>query len=153
RREEFEMLKRRLAMAADGRGQVVAVVGEAGVGKSRLIYELAPAHDLPGWRVLEGSAASYGQTMSYLPVIGLLKAYFRIEDHDGPPIARGRTPEALLALDRALHPVLPALLALLDVPVDAAAGQALDPPQRRERTLDAVRRLLLREARDCPLLV
>src|SRR5262245_51067759 len=153
RREEFEMLKRRLAMAADGRGQVVAVVGEAGVGKSRLIYELAPAHDLPGWRVLEGSAASYGQTMSYLPVIALLKGYFRIEDRDGSSTVRGRITDALLALDRALEPALPALLALLDVPVDDPAWQALDPPQRRERSLDAVRPLLLREARECPVLV
>src|SRR5262249_1485932 len=59
----------------------------------------------------------------------------------------------LLTLDRALEPSLPAFLTLLDVPVEDAAWQALDPMQRRQRTLDAVKRLLLREAQNQPILV
>ena len=131
----------------------MAVVGEAGVGKSRLIYEFAPAQRLDGWRVLESAAVSYGQAMSYLPVIDLLKGYFAIQDRDDPRAIREKVTGKLLTLDAALEPTLPALLALLDVPVDDAAWQALDPPQRRQRTLDAVRRLLLREAREQPLLL
>src|SRR5262245_54259377 len=73
RDEELSALRSRLTLAEEGRGQIVAVVGEAGVGKSRLIYELAPSQRLPGWRVLEGAAVSYGRGMRYLTVIGLLK--------------------------------------------------------------------------------
>ena len=153
RREELEVLRNRLAMAGGGHGQVMAVVGEAGVGKSRLIYEVAPAQRLDGWRVLEATAVSYGQAMSYLPVIALLKSYFAIQDRDDPREVSEKVTGKLLTLDAALQPTLPALLALLDVPVDDAAWRALDPPQRRQRTLDAVRRLLLREAREQPLLL
>jgi len=103
--------------------------------------------------VLETTAVSYGQAMSYLPVIALLKGYFAIQDRDGLREVSEKVTSKLLTLDAALQPTLPALLALLDVPVDDAAWRALDPPQRRQRTLDAVRRLLLREAREQPLLL
>ena len=153
RREELEALRSRLATAGGGRGQVMAVVGEAGVGKSRLIYEVAPTQRLDGWRVLETTAVSYGQAMSYLPVIALLKVYFAIQDRDEPREVSEKVTEKLWTLDTALQPTLPAFLALLDVPVDDAAWRAFDPPQRRQRTLDALRRLLLREARQQPLLL
>ena len=153
RREELELLRNRVALASSGHGQVAAILGDAGVGKSRLIYELAPAQRLDGWRVLEATAVSYGQAMSYLPVIALLKGYFAIQDRDDPREVSEKVTGKLLTLDPALQPTLPALLALLDVPVDDAAWRALDPPQRRQRTLDAVRRLLLREAREQPLLL
>src|SRR5262249_37990294 len=82
RQEELAILRSRLDAAGVGHGQVVAVVGEAGVGKSRLIYELARARRLDGWRVLEGAALSYGRAMSYRPVIDLLTGYFAIHDQD-----------------------------------------------------------------------
>jgi transcriptional regulator with AAA-type ATPase domain/tetratricopeptide (TPR) repeat protein len=153
RREELEVLRSRLATARSGHGQVVAIVGEAGVGKSRLIYELAPAQRLQGWRVLEGPAVSYGQETSYLPVIDLLRGYFKIQDdHDHREI-REKITGKLLTLDDAFKSMLPAFLALLDVPVDDVGWHALDPKQRRQRTLDAVKRLLLREAQEQPLLL
>jgi tetratricopeptide (TPR) repeat protein len=151
RRLELEILRSRLAMAEGSHGQVMAVVGAAGVGKSRLIYEVAHAQGLDGWRVLEATAVSYGQAMSYLPTIALLRGYFAIQDRDDPREVREKVAGKLLKLDAA--PTLPALLALLDVPVDDAAWRALDPPQRRQRTLDAVRRVLLRETREQPLLL
>ena len=138
---------------ATGDGQVVAVVGEAGVGKSRLVYEFTHSHRLQGWLVLESASVSYGKATSYLPVIDLLKGYFKIQERDDLREIREKVTGKLLALDEALRPTLPALLALLDVPVDEAAWQALDPAQRRQRTLDAVRRVLLREAREQPLLL
>jgi transcriptional regulator with AAA-type ATPase domain/tetratricopeptide (TPR) repeat protein len=153
RREELELLRSRMRMAGEGHGQVVAIVGEAGVGKSRVIYEFARAQRPEGWRVLEGTAVSYGRTMSYLPVIDLLKGYFSIEDRDDPREIREKITGRLLTLDAALQPTLPAVLALLDVPTDERAWQTLDPPQRRQRMLDAVRRLLLQEAREQPMLL
>jgi tetratricopeptide (TPR) repeat protein len=122
------------------------------VGKSRLVYELTHSHRLQGWLVLEAASVSYGKATSYLPVIDLLKGYFKIQDRDDLREIREKVTGKLLTLDRALEPTLPALLALLDVPVDDAAWQTLDPAQRRQQTLDAVKRLLLREAREQPLL-
>src|SRR5436309_2182448 len=150
---EVEQLRRAQQLAGDGRGQVAAVVGEAGVGKSRLVYEFTHSHRLQGWLVLESASVSYGKATSYLPVIDLLKGYFKIQDRDDLRDIREKVMGKLLALDESLKPTLSALLALLDVPMDDAAWQALDPGQRRQRTLDAVKRLLLREAREQPLLL
>jgi len=150
---ELEQLRRAQQLAGDGHGQVAAVVGEAGVGKSRLVYEFTHSHRLQGWRVLESASVSYGKPTSYLPVVDLLKGYFKIQDGDDLREIREKMTGKLLALDRTLEPTLPALLALLDVPGDDPAWQTLAPAERRQRTLDAVRRLLLREAREQPLLV
>src|SRR5678815_139979 len=150
---ELEQLRRAQQLAGDGHGQVVAVVGEAGVGKSRLVHEFSHSHRLQGWRVLESASVSYGKATSYLPVIDLLKGYFKIQDRDDLREIREKVTGKLLTLDRTLEPTLPGLLALLDVPVDDAAWQTLAPAARRQRTLDAVKGLLLREAREQPLLV
>jgi class 3 adenylate cyclase/tetratricopeptide (TPR) repeat protein len=150
---ELEHLRRAQQLAGTGHGQVAAVVGEAGVGKSRLVYEFTHSHRLQGWLTLESASVSYGKATSYWPVIDLLKGYFKLQDRDDLREIREKVTGKLLTLDRALEPTLPALLALLDVPVDDAAWQTLDPGQRRQRTLDAVRRLLMREAREQPLLV
>ena len=132
---------------------MVAIVGEAGVGKSRLTYEFTHSHRVQEWLILEASSVSYGKATSYLPVIDLLKGYFKIGDRDDHREMRDKVLGRVLGLDRALEPLLPPLLALLDVPVEDAAWQTLDPPQRRQRTLDAVKRLLLRESQVQPLLV
>ena len=153
RNAELEQLRRAQELAAHGHGQVAAVVGEAGVGKSRLIYEFTHSHRLQGWLILESASVSYGKSTSYLPVIDLLKGYFKIQDRDDLREIRERITGKLLTLDESLKGTLPALLTLLDVPVDDSAWQALDPGQRRQRTLDAVRRLLLREAREQALLL
>jgi class 3 adenylate cyclase/tetratricopeptide (TPR) repeat protein len=150
---ELEHLRRAQEQAGDGRGQVVAVVGEAGVGKSRLVYEFTHSHRLEGWLVLESASVSYGKATSYLPVIDLLKSYLKIQNRDGLREIREKVTGVLLTLDESLKPALPALLALLEAPVDDAAWRALDPGERRQRTLDAVRRLLLREAQERPLLL
>ncbi len=136
-----------------GQGQIVAVIGEAGVGKSRLVHELTRSHRVHDWLVLESGSVSYGRASPWLPVIDLLKAYFRIGERDDHREMREKVTGKLLTLDRDLEPILSVLLSLLQVPVDDPTWTALDPLQRRQRTLDAVRHLLLREARAQPLLV
>ena len=150
---EVEHLRRVLGQAGAGRGQLVALVGEAGVGKSRLTYEFTHSHRVQDWLILEASSVSYGKATSYLPVIDLLKGYFKIRDRDDHREMHAKVLGRVLSLDRALEPLLPPLLALLDVPVEDTAWQDLDPPRRRQRTLDAVKRLLLRESHVQPLLV
>ncbi len=150
---ELEQLRRAQQLAGTGHGQVAALVGEAGVGKSRLVYEFTHSHRLQGWLTLESASVSYGKATSYLPVIDLLKGYFKIQDRADLREIREKVTGKMLTLDRALEPTLVALLALLDVPVDDAAWRTLDPGQRRQQTLDAVKRLLLREAGEQPLLL
>ena len=132
---------------------MVAIVGEAGVGKSRLTYEFTHSHRVQDWLILEASSVSYGKATSYLPVVDLLKGYFKIGDRDDHREMRAKVLGRVLGLDRALESLVAPLLALLDVPVEDPAWQGLDPPQRRQRTLDAVKRLLLRESQGQPLLV
>jgi class 3 adenylate cyclase/tetratricopeptide (TPR) repeat protein len=153
RDSELEQLWRAQELAGKGRGQVAAVVGEAGVGKSRLVYEFTHSHRMQGWLVLEAASVSYGKATSYLPVIALLKGYFKIQDRDDLREIREKVTGKLLALDRALELTLPALLSLLDVPGEDSAWQTMLPEQRRRQTLEGVRRLLLREAQEQPLVV
>jgi class 3 adenylate cyclase/tetratricopeptide (TPR) repeat protein len=150
---EVQQLGQALERAGAGHGQVVAVVGDAGVGKSRLAWEFTRSHRTHGWLVLESGSVSYGKATPYLPVIELVKAYCRVQERDEPRDIRERVAGKLLMLDRALEPLLTPLLALLDVPVDDSAWDTLDPPQRRQRTLEAVKRLLLRESQVQPLLL
>ena len=153
REGELDQLRQALGRAAGGQGQVVAIVGEPGVGKSRLVWEVTHSHRVDGWLVLQAGSVSYGQATSYLPVVDLLKRYFAIEDRDGPRAVREKLTGKLLTLDRAQEGSLPALLSLLDVPSEDPQWPTLDPPQRRRRTLDAMKRLLLRESQGQPLLV
>jgi predicted ATPase len=132
---------------------VVAVVGEPGVGKSRLVWELTHSHRVQGWLIVQAASVPYGQATAYLPVIELLRGYFGIEGRDDSRKIREKVTGKVLTLAPALGPAVPALLALLDVPVDEAAWHALDPLQRRQQTLDAVKRLLLRESEIQPLVV
>ena len=153
RNAELEQLRHALDFADAGRGQVVALVGEAGVGKSRVVHEFTHSHRLHGWLVLETASVSYGAATSYLPLIDLLKGYFQIHDRDDLRRIREKVIGKLLALDESLKATLPALLALFDAPVDDTGWQGLDPGQRRQRTLEALKGLLLREAREQPLVL
>jgi class 3 adenylate cyclase/tetratricopeptide (TPR) repeat protein len=150
---EIEQLRKALELAGAGHGQVVGVVGESGVGKSRLFYEFIHSHRTQGWLILESGSVSYGKATSYLPVIDLLKAYFKIQDRDDEREITEKVTGKLLTLDKALEPTLPAFLALLHVPVDDPKWRALDPSQRRQQSLGAVKRLLLRESQAQPLIL
>jgi class 3 adenylate cyclase/tetratricopeptide (TPR) repeat protein len=153
RASELGTLKQALARAGVGHGQVVALVGEAGVGKSRLVYEFLHTQHTQGWLVLTSNSVSYGKATPYLPVLDLLKGYCGIDSRDDLRRRREKVVGKVLGLDEALRPMLPAILALLEVPVDEPQWQALDPPQRRQHTLGALKRLLLRESQVQPLLL
>jgi class 3 adenylate cyclase/tetratricopeptide (TPR) repeat protein len=153
RDDEVEHLRQALARARSGQGQVVALVGEAGVGKSRLYWEFTRSHRTEGWLILAGASVSYGKATPYQPVMELLRAYFQIGAGDDARRIREKVTGKVLALDRMLEPSLPAMLSLLDVPTNEPSWEALAPAERRLRTLEAVKRLLLRESQVQPLLV
>jgi predicted ATPase len=153
RQQELLALQQALEQAGACHGQIVAVVGEVGVGKSRLVYEFIHSHHTQGWSVIESASVSYGKATPYFPVIDLLKRYSHIEDHDDTRAIRAKLTGQVLTLDTALQEVIPVLLALLDAAPEDSPFLTLDPGQRRQHTLDALKRLLLRESQVQPLLL
>ena len=153
RDKEVDKLREVLERAGAGHGQIVAVAGEPGVGKSRLLWEFTHSHRVNGWVVLETTAMSHGKTISYLPVSDMLRGYFQIDERDDERRIREKVTGKLITLDESLRPALPAFFQLLDVSVEDPEWQAQDPNQRRQRTLDAVKRLLLRESQIQPILL
>ena len=151
RTQELDHLRRALDNARAGRGQLVAAVGDPGVGKSRLLWEFIHSHRTQDCLVLESSSVSYGKASAYLPVIDLCKSYFRIEPRDDARSIREKVTGKLLTLDESLRALVPAFLSLLEVPSDDAAWDALDSGQRRRRIVDGLRRMLLRESQIQPL--
>jgi predicted ATPase len=128
-------------------------VGEAGVGKSRLVYEFVHAHHTQGWLVLESASVSYGKAAPYFPVIDLLKRYVHVEEGDDPRTIRAKVTGHILTLDESLQETISALLFLLDALPEDSPFLQLDPPQKRQRTLNALKRILLRESQAQPLLL
>jgi predicted ATPase len=153
RQQELLALQQALQQAGAGHGQVVALVGEPGVGKSRLVYEFVHSHYTPGWLVLESASVSYGKATPYFPVIDLLKRYSHVDDGDDTRTIRAKVTGQVLTLDETLQDAVPALLSLLDALPEDNAFVQLDPPQRRQRTLDALKRVVLRESQVQPLLL
>jgi class 3 adenylate cyclase len=153
RQMEIDALGHALARAGAGHGQVVALVGEPGVGKSRLIYEFVHSHRTQGWLVLEAALVSYGKATPYFPVIDLLKSYCKIDGRDDPRTVRAKVTGQVLTLDEGFHETIPARLMLLEALSEDSPFLQLDPRQRRQRTLDALKRVLLRESQVQPLLL
>jgi class 3 adenylate cyclase/tetratricopeptide (TPR) repeat protein len=149
---EMEQLRAAIERAARGQGQVVALIGEPGIGKSRLVWELVHSHRTQGWLVLQASAVAYGRSMSFLPVAQLVKAYLGIEDGDDARRVREKLTGKLLTLDETLRSALAAFQVLLDLPVDDPAWKTLGD-RERQRIVEAVRSLLLRESEVQPLLL
>jgi class 3 adenylate cyclase/DNA-binding winged helix-turn-helix (wHTH) protein/tetratricopeptide (TPR) repeat protein len=149
---ELQALGEALARTVSEHGQLVAVSGEPGMGKSRLLYEFSHGPLTADWRLLETGAMSYGQATPYLLIRDLLRAYFEIDDQDDEHTIREKV-DKRLTWDMALQEMRPMVLALLDVAGDAPEWQSLDSPQRRRRIIEGVKRLLLQESQVQPLLV
>jgi class 3 adenylate cyclase/tetratricopeptide (TPR) repeat protein len=153
RQTELEALGCAQEQAGVGHGQLVAMVGEAGVGKSRLVYEFVHSYHTHGWLVLESASVSYGKATPYFPVIDLFKRYAHVEEHDNPRTIRAKVTGQVLTLDDTLQDSIPALLSLLDALPEESPFLRLEPPQRRQRILAALKRVLLRESQAQPLLL
>ena len=151
RDSEIAQLARARDRAHAGAGQLVAVVGEPGVGKSRLYWEFIRSHLTEGSLVLESTSVSYGKATAYLPVIDLLRAYFRIGERDEARVVREKVTGKLLTLDENLRPALAPLLALLGAAGADPAWEGLGAVERRHRTFDAIKHLVLRESRVQPV--
>jgi class 3 adenylate cyclase/tetratricopeptide (TPR) repeat protein len=152
RQGEIESLGRAAAHAREGRGQVVSLVGDAGVGKSRIFLEFVRSLGSQGWLILEAGSTSYDKATSYLPLIDLLSGYFQIQDRDTEQQVRERVGKKLLALgDKKLLAQLALLTGALGIGTSDDAWTSFHPFERQNQMLDTIRRLLVRESQNQPL--
>jgi len=152
RHSELEQMQRALDQVRAGHGQIVGVMGEPGLGKSRLFYEFKLTSQA-GCLVLEAYSVSHGKASPYLPVIELLKTYFQIQPQDDDRTRKEKITGKVLILDRSLEDTLPYLFALLDIDDPQANLAQMDAQVRRQRTFAAVKKLVLRESLKQPLLL
>jgi class 3 adenylate cyclase/tetratricopeptide (TPR) repeat protein len=132
--------------AKTGSGQVVGMVGEAGVGKSRLLLEFRNRGAQDELTYLEGRCLHYGSAMPYLPILDVLKSYFEIEEGDREFVIRKKLVEKIFELDEALEKELPSFQDLLSLKVEDPEYQKLEPKAKKERAFEAIRNLLVRES-------
>jgi len=152
REHEMETLKRALEQTRAGRGQIVAVMAEPGIGKSRLFYEFKATSQF-GWMVLETFSISHGKASAYLPVIDLLRNYFDISTLDDERKRREKVAGKIAMLDRSLEETLPYLFSLLGIVEGLDPLAQMDGPIKKRRTLEAIKRIVLRESLNQPLMV
>ncbi|MGD9604406.1 MAG: adenylate/guanylate cyclase domain-containing protein [Gammaproteobacteria bacterium] len=151
RQHELTQLRAALERARGGHGQVVCVMGEAGLGKSRLLLEFKTYTD--GFAVYEAYSASHGKASPYLPIAELLKGFFGIQLQDDERARREKVIGRILALDRGLADVLPYYFALLNIDEPDSPLARMDPPTRRRRTFEALRKVVLRASLEQPLVL
>jgi DNA-binding NtrC family response regulator/tetratricopeptide (TPR) repeat protein len=153
RERELGQLRESFESARTGNGQVVFVVGEAGLGKSRLLGELRLRLDDTPHLWLEGRCASYGTTTAFLPIVDALRRFLAIDDHDDEADARGKVDRAVAALGDDLVWTLPFVRHVLALDPGDAALAALDSASRRSETFRALKAITLRLAERQPLVL
>jgi len=152
RQQEMEQLQHALTQAKAGHGQIVGVMGEPGLGKSRLFYEFKLLWQR-GCLLMEAYSLSHGKASPYLPLIELLKDYFQVQPQDEERSRRQKVIGKVLELDRSLEDTLPYLFALLGIEEQPSPLQQMDPQIRRRRTFEALKRVFLRESLNQPLIL
>ena len=153
RTAELDRLHELLELARAGQGQAAAVSSEAGVGKTRLVYEFLRSAKTQSWRILEGRALSYERGASYLPIIEMLRTYFELDASDPLSRVAERVSATVRDLDAGLADAIPPILSLLDALPSDDPFRALDAHERRQHVIDALTRLVLKESERQPLVV
>ena len=153
RRREMEALQEVLERTRSGSGQVVGIVGEAGVGKSRLILEMRRLFPKEQYGYLEGRCLHYGGSMAYLPLLDILRSYFEIKEGEQESLIKKKMKEKIFELDEKLKTVLPPFQELLSLKGEEEAYLKLEPKQKREKIFEAVRDLFIRESQNKPLVL
>ena len=153
RGREMGTIKEAYDRARSGSGQVVGIVGEAGVGKSRLLIESRNILPREVYTYLEGRCLHYGGSMTYLPLIDILKSYFEIKEEDREYIVKKKIAEKISHLDERLKSTLPPFQEILSIKVEDGAYLQLEPGAKKLRTFEAIRDLLVRESQNKPLIV
>ena len=142
---DMQVLEGALESARRGKGRAVGIVGDAGVGKSRLCFELAERCHARGVNVIVGHAVPHGKNLPLLPVLEIFRTYFGIEERDEPRTAREKIAGRLLLIDEQFREVLPLVFDFLGVPDPERPAPRMDPEARQRRLVAVVRRLVERD--------
>lgn len=151
RSREVDQLEDFATRAAAGQGHVVTVIGEAGVGKSRLLEELKPRLRQRGFVLIEGEGFAYGKTRAYLPLIDMLKKYCDITDQDPAALYREKLQATLTEVHPSLDAFVPIFLNLLGVEVEDRAIADLSAEARLQRILNGIKHLVTLQCRRQPV--
>jgi len=138
REHELGVLEDALANAEQGSAQVVGVVGEAGVGKSRLCEEFVRRVTARGLTVRRTTGVSHGRDIPLLPILTLYRNYFDIAPADRPEEARAKIASRLLGLDPGLADGLPLVFDFLEVPDPERPAPKLAPDVRMRRLFETL---------------
>jgi len=153
RKDSMGALMEAYDRAENGTGQVVGIVGEAGVGKSRFLLEMRNRIPPGGYTYLEGRCIHFGGSMAYLPILNILRDFFEIKEEDGEIIVNKKMEEKILDLDEKIKGVLPPFQGLLSLKMDDEAFTKLEPKEKRERIFEALRDLMIRVSQEKPLVL
>jgi class 3 adenylate cyclase/tetratricopeptide (TPR) repeat protein len=153
RDREMAVLTEAIGRAEAGVGQLVTLVGEPGMGKSRLVHEFIQSTRTRDWSVAKMSAMPFGRNIAYLPIASLVRSWLQIRQKDDPAEIGARIETQVGALGWDLVDIVPALRAVLDLPVEDAGWRQSNPAERRGRIIDGLVRLILRGAETTPLLI
>jgi class 3 adenylate cyclase/tetratricopeptide (TPR) repeat protein len=149
---ELDAIQKALDIAASGRGQALAVVGAAGLGKSRLVHDFIAslAND---WLLIETAGASQQTRSGYYPIANLIRSLFGVRPTDDHATIAHRVADGIERMDQLYAPFLPALLSLLDLNSDDREWKRLEPSERRYQVMEAIKTLTLRQAHATPLVI
>lgn len=153
RQREIDTLKEAFEKVQSGEGQVVGIVGEAGVGKSRLLLEFRNALPKDEYGYYEGRCLHYGGSMPYLPILDVTRSFIGVKEGEQEHIIRQKLKERILGIDENLAHVIPPYQELLSLKVDDEEFAKLEPKQKREKTFEAIRDLLIRGSQDRALVL
>jgi class 3 adenylate cyclase/tetratricopeptide (TPR) repeat protein len=153
RERELDLLLDAFERAKEGRGQAVSIVGEAGVGKSRLLYEFRKAIANEEVRFLEGKCLSYSRGVAYYPITDVLKANFGIEDQDADSDVTEKVRAGLTVLGADEATTLPYVLELLSVKDSGIDKIPISPEARKEKILEALKTIVVKGAEWRPLIL
>lgn len=153
RERELRSLSRAFERAKSGSGQVIGVVGEAGLGKSRLVMEFRNLLSGEEHLYLEGGCFHFGSSMAYLPIIDILRSYFGVTEGMREYVIKRNIDDTIRGLDARLLCVQSPLYELLSLTVEDESYVRLEPKFKRERIFEAARDILLRESQNTPLVL
>ncbi|GAF91700.1 unnamed protein product, partial [marine sediment metagenome] len=153
RKKELEHLKDCYDRAKEGQGQVIGVVGEPGVGKSRILLELIRLLPQEECTYLEGQCLHYGETMAYLPMLDMLRSYFDIKEGERDFVIKKKMEDKVIHLEEKLKDILPPLHEIHSLKVEDEEYLKLEPQKKRERVFEGIRNLLIRESKNRPLVL
>jgi len=153
RKRDLEQLLDAFESAERGEGQVVAIVGEPGIGKSRLVLEFRRSMEEENFYYLEGRCPAYGETKPYSSLVQILRTHFGIGEMERTEVCREKIQGKLCQDGNQLTPFLPFFLNLLSIPIQDEAFSKLELQEKRERTFEALKALLVWEAQKKPLVM